>query len=101
MGFGGKQIVLCSLYHAASALLLSDGLTSHTHRGLLAQISLNYVKDGKLTNDEGKLIRQMFNMRQEGDYEDFEEATKEEIDEAMPRVKDLMDKLIALNKLAD
>ena len=35
-----------ALYHAASALLLSDGLTSHTHKGLVTQISLNYVKEG-------------------------------------------------------
>lgn len=90
-----------ALYHAASALLLSEGLTSHTHRGLLAQISLNYVKDGRLTQSDGKLIRQMFNMRQEGDYEDFAETTEEDITEATPKVKKLMEKLITLNKLAD
>lgn len=90
-----------ALYHAASALLLSDGLTSHTHKGLLAQINLNYVKGGRLTQGDGKLIRQMFNMRQEGDYEDFAEATEEDISEATPKVKNLMEKLIALNKLVD
>lgn len=90
-----------ALYHAASALLLSDGLASHTHRGLLAQINLKYVKDGSLTQSDGKLIRQMFNMRQEGDYEDFAEATEKDISEAMPKVKSLMEKMIAINKLAD
>ena len=87
-----------ALYHAASALLLSDGYTSHTHKGLMTQISLNYVKDGKLLPDEGKLIRQMFNKRREGDYEDFEETTEEEIREATPKVKSLIDKLVSLNK---
>lgn len=90
-----------ALYYAASALLLSDGLASHTHKGLLAQINLKYVKEGRLTQSDGKLIRQMFNMRQEGDYEDFAEATEKEIGEAIPRVKDLIGKLITLNKLAD
>lgn len=90
-----------ALYHAASALLLSEGLTSHTHKGLLAQISLNYVKAGRLTQSDGKLIRQMFNMRQEGDYEDFAETTEKDITEATPKVKNLMEKLITLNKLAD
>lgn len=89
-----------ALYYAASALLLSDGLTSHTHKGLLAQVSLNYVKDGRLTQSDGKLLRQMFNMRQEGDYEDFAETSEEDIKEAMPRVRELMEKLITLNKLA-
>lgn len=90
-----------ALYHAASALLLSDGHTSHTHKGLLAQINLHYVKDGQLTQSDGKLIRQMFNMRQEGDYEDFAETTELDINDALPKVKVLMEKLISLNKLAD
>lgn len=89
-----------ALYHAASALLLSDGYTSHTHKGLMSQISLNYVKDGKILPEEGKLIRQMFNKRREGDYEDFEETTEEEIQEAMPKVKALVDKLICLNQIS-
>lgn len=90
-----------ALYHAASALLLSDGLTSHTHKGLLAQINLTYVKDGRLTKSEGKLIRQLYTMRQEGDYEDFLEVTEEEIKEAIPRVKALIDKMVSLNKFAN
>jgi uncharacterized protein (UPF0332 family) len=89
-----------ALYHAASALLLSDGLTSHTHKGLVTQISLNYVKEGKLTAEDGKLIRQLFNMRHEGDYEDFEETSEEDICIAMPKVKDLLSKMITINKLA-
>ncbi len=79
---------------------MSEGLTSHTHKGLLAQISLNFVKDGRLTLEEGKLIRQMFNMRHEGDYEDFEEASEEDIMEAAPKVKQLVEKLIGINKLS-
>jgi uncharacterized protein (UPF0332 family) len=50
--------------------------------------------------EEGKLIRQMFNKRREGDYEDFEETTEEEIQEAMPKVKALVDKLICLNQFS-
>lgn len=66
----------------------------------MSQISLNYVKDGKILPEEGKLIRQMFNKRHEGDYEDFEESTEEEIQEAMPKVKALVDKLICLNQIS-
>lgn len=45
-------------------------------------------------------IRQMFNMRHEGDYEDFEEASEEDIMEAAPKVKQLVEKLIGINKLS-
>lgn len=87
-----------ALYHAASALLLSDGYRSHTHKGLMSQISLNYVKSNKILPEDGKLIRQMFNKRREGDYEDFEETTEDEIIEATPKVKALVEKLVALNR---
>lgn len=43
----------------------------------------------------------MFNMRQEGDDEDFAETTEKDINEAAPKVKGLMEKLISLNKLVD
>lgn len=39
----------------------------------------------------------MFNMRHEGDYEDFEDTTEEDIKEAKPKVEALVDKLIRLN----
>lgn len=66
----------------------------------MSQVSLNYVKEGKLLPEEGKLIRQMFNKRREGDYEDFEDTTEDEIIEATPKVKALLDKLIGLNRIA-
>ncbi len=60
-----------ALYYAASALLINDGLTSHTHRGLISQVHLNYVKTDKLTEENGRLLRRLFTLRHEGDYEDF------------------------------
>ena len=89
-----------SLYYAASALLLSEGITSHTHKGLLTQLSLYYVKAGRITEEEGRTVRQLFNMRNEDDYSDFIEADKNNIDNFMPKARLLLDKLIKLNKLA-
>lgn len=76
---------------------LTSDYSSHTHRGLMSQLNFNYVKQGKLLPDEGKLVRQMFNMRHEGDYENFEDTTEEDIKEAKPKVEALVDKLIRLN----
>ncbi len=88
-----------ALYHAASALLLSQGITSHTHKGLITQLSLTYVKTGLLTIEEGKLIRRLFNMRNEDDYSDFIEADQSDITPLLPQVRLLLNKLIKLNKL--
>lgn len=85
-----------ALYYAASALLISDGFSSHTHRGLITQIHLNYVKTEKLTEEDGKLLRRMFTMRHEGDYEDFIDASEDDILSVTPKVKALVKKLTSM-----
>ena len=53
----------------------------------------NYIKTGILTVEEGSLFRVMFDLRHEGDYEDFVDVEREDIEEYIPRVKELVEKL--------
>lgn len=85
-----------ALYYAASALLISKGIPTKTHSSLLTQISLHLVKTGILSAEDGKLLKVMFELRHEGDYEDFIEVTQEDILEYTPRVSELIDKLKSL-----
>lgn len=89
-----------SLYHAASALLLSDGIQKKTHKGFINQIHMHYVLTGKLDKEEGRLLQKMFTLRHEGDYEVFITVTEEDINDCIPPVRALLDKLIALNEMA-
>ena len=82
-----------ALYYAASALLISKGIETKTHSGLITQISMHLVKTGILSVDDGKLLKVMFELRHEGDYEDFIEVQREDIEEYTPRVRELVDKL--------
>lgn len=52
-----------ALFHAASALLLSRGISTKRHSGLITQMHLNFVKTSVLTSDEGALFRVMFDLR--------------------------------------
>ncbi len=49
-----------------------------------------------LTKEDGRLLKKMFTLRQEGDYEDFVEVTENEIRMYLPLVESLMQKMIAL-----
>ena len=82
-----------SLYYAATALLIADQHQCHTHSGMLTLMNMHYVKTGKLSAEDGRLLRRLFTLRHEGDYEDFVEVTKEEILQATPEVRALLDKL--------
>ena len=84
------------LYYAATALLIHDQIPLHTHGGMLTLVSRHYVQGGQLTKEDGRLLKKMFTLRQEGDYEDFVEVTENEIRMYLPLVESLMQKMIAL-----
>ena len=82
-----------ALHYAASALLLSKGIVTKRHSGLMAQIHLHFVKTGIISPNEGALFKVMFSLRHEDDYEDFIEVERADIDEYTPQVTALVNKL--------
>lgn len=82
-----------ALYYAASALLLSQGIVTKRHSGLIAQMHLHFVKTNILTVEEGALFKVMFDLRHEGDYEDFIDVERADIEEYAPQVTALVKKL--------
>lgn len=85
-----------SVYYAATALLINNGHATRTHSGMITQISVHFVLPGILTKDDGRLIRKLFDLRQEADYDDFIDATEEDINEYLPQVETLVKKIISL-----
>ena len=57
-----------ALFHAVSALLISDSHEVGTHRGTVNKFSLFYVKTGLFSVAEGKLYSQLQKLREDGDY---------------------------------
>ena len=89
-----------AIFYAASALLLSEEIAFHTHKGLIKQFGYYFVKAGRVSKEEGALISQLFKLRHETDYEAYVDPTEEQIKDYLPRTRALIDKLISLNKLA-
>jgi uncharacterized protein (UPF0332 family) len=71
-------------YYAASALLIKNGFTAHTHTGVINQIGLHFVKNGKVSMEQGKLFRLLFELRQIGDYSDWISVNREDV---IPRIE--------------
>ena len=88
-----------ALYYACTALLISKGIPTKRHSGMITQMNYHFVKSGILTVDDGKLLKIMFDLRHEGDYEDFIEVQKEDIEEFSPLVCTLIDRLKELIEL--
>ena len=60
-----------SCYYAASALLVKNGIKAHTHIGVISQFGLHFVTKGFVSKEQGRLFKQLFNLRQDGDYDDW------------------------------
>ncbi|MBO7596136.1 MAG: HEPN domain-containing protein [Bacteroidales bacterium] len=82
-----------AFYYAASALLISVKIEAHSHSGVQSMMHLHFVKTGKLSEDDGILMRRLFVMRQSSDYEDFVDYQKNDIEPLFPLTEALINKI--------
>ena len=66
-------------YYAATALLIADGIRTHSHDGAIGQFGQYYVKTGQFSKETGRFLRQLFQMRLTGDYDDYFGLTEEDV----------------------
>ena len=75
-----------SMFHAASAVLLSEGITVESHSALKTMFGLHFIKTGKIEKKYGHWLNKLKDERENGDYDIFtsfeREDAKEDIDEA-------------------
>ena len=76
-----------AVYYASSALLISSGLAAKTHEGTIGMIGQHYVRTGILSSEDGTLLARLQNMRHTGDYDDFLDWEKEDVEPYMPKVE--------------
>ena len=72
-----------SMFHAASAVLLSLGITVDSHSALKTMFSLHLVKTGKIDARFGKWLSRLKDDRENGDYDIFTDFGPEEAKEAI------------------
>lgn len=80
-------------YYASSALLISAGHSAKTHEGTIGMIGQQYIRTGILPNEDGILLARLQNMRHTGDYDDFIDWTKEDVEPYFPKVEAFIEKI--------
>ena len=58
-------------YYAVSALLINNGYTARTHNGVFSLFGQYFVTTEIISKEQNKLYRNLFNLRQGGDYQDW------------------------------
>ena len=87
-----------ALFYACSALLISKGHNASTHIGVKALINQHFVKNKILLTEEGRLLSMLFAMRQTGDYDDFYDQTRDDVEPLMPLTIELVEKISEIIK---
>ncbi len=66
------------IFFAASALLSTKGISIKTHKGLLSQFSLGFIKTGQIDDSFIKAFKIAKELREEADYSIVRQLSREE-----------------------
>lgn len=78
-------------FHAAQALLLTEGLTANTHQGLVNLFGLHFAKMGKVDKKYGKYLSNLKDDREDGDYEVYSAIDAEAAQIAVQKAKEFVE----------
>ena len=68
-----------ALFHAVSALLISEGFEVGTHKGAVIRFQQYFVKTQRFSIEDGRFYSQMQTMRENADYNCSYDVSEEEI----------------------
>lgn len=79
-----------AVFHAAQALLLTEGERAESHKGVVTLFGLLFVKTGKVSKNLGKYLANLKDDRESGDYEVFSYIDEETADTAVAEAKEFL-----------
>ena len=82
-------------YYMVSALLLKNSVNANTHGGIIGLFGLHFIKTGIVSHEMGKFYSKLFELRQSGDYDDWNVVTEKDIKPLEPQTE------LFLNTLED
>lgn len=68
-----------AVFYAVNALLVANEIYPQSHSGMKSQFSQHFIKTGKMDIKYGRLLAQMYDWRQKGDYENLFDYNAESV----------------------
>lgn len=82
-----------TLFHAVSALLISDGHSVKSHRGIMVLFGQYYVKTAVFSKEDGSLLSDLVIMRDNADYNCLFEANEEKLSPFIEPTRQFIDRI--------
>lgn len=85
-----------SCYYVVSALLLKKSVETNTHKGIRQMFGLHFVKEGLVTNEDGRYFSDLYDRRQTGDYDDYVSYDEETVIQLYNQSEGFINRIIDL-----
>jgi len=82
-----------AMFYAVNGLLIAKGLSSSKYSGVRALFNKEFINKGIVEKNWGKFYSEMFNARQEGDYVDYVEFKKEDVEKWLSKVEQFVKRI--------
>ncbi len=79
-----------ALFYSVNALLSTNEIYTQSHSGMKSQFSLHFIKTGRMDIKYGKLLSQLYDWRQKGDYENMFDYDSESVNSLFEPVNDMI-----------
>lgn len=89
-----RQYYAC--FHAVQALFVSKGISGQTHKGMINQFSLHFVKSGLVSMEQGSFLSRLMQLRQKADYNCYYDITEAEVKDMSVPAHEFVDTIISL-----
>ena len=86
--------VYYAMFYSVEALLLTEGISVSSHKGVISVFGERFVKPGVFGKEMSKELSRAFEKRQLGDYEYTFVISKDEAQEMLEKGKDFVEKII-------
>lgn len=94
--FSSVNRIYYAMYYAVNALLLSKGLSSSKHSGVLALFNKDFVSKNIIDKKSGKFFTEMFEFRQKADYKDLVEFKKEDVEVWLKNANEFISEILKI-----
>jgi uncharacterized protein (UPF0332 family) len=68
-----------AIFYAVNALLVVNDISTKSHSATKSKFSLHFIKTGKFDKKYGKLLSELYDWRQKGDYENIFDYDSESV----------------------
>jgi hypothetical protein len=94
--FKGKDLISTvnriyyAMFYSATAVLMTKGLSSSKHSGVMSNFDKNIVNKGLIDKDYGKFYHKIFAKRNWGDYEPFSKFEEKEVNDWLAKAEEFI-----------